>query len=71
MAVACFNLYEDETARLKPSDLVHLGYAMAYDLDYLIATDKDLRQYRAPNPLKLVVKHPKDVGDILALLSKV
>jgi predicted nucleic acid-binding protein len=64
VAVACFNLYMDETTRLKPSDLVHLGYAMAYDLDYLIATDKDLRNYRIPDTFKLVVKHPKNAEKI-------
>ena len=49
---------------MKPSDLVHLGYALAYDLDYLIATDKDLRKYRIPTSFDLVVKHPKDAEEI-------
>ena len=49
---------------MKPSDLVHLGYALAYDLDYLIATDKDLRKYRIPASFDLVVKHPKDAEEI-------
>lgn len=67
VAVACYKLYMDETvrdSRLKPSDLVHLGYAMAYDLDYLITTDKDLRGYEVPSVFKLVIKHPKNVDDI-------
>ena len=64
VAVACYNLYMDGTTRLKPSDLVHLGYAMAYDLDYLITTDKDLRKYRLPDAFKLVVKHPKNADEI-------
>jgi hypothetical protein len=71
VAVACYNLYMDETvrdSRLGPSDLVHLGYAMAYDLDYLITTDRTLRKYKVPDSFKLVVKHPKNVDDILKYL---
>lgn len=68
VAVACYNLYMDEAirdSRLRPTDLVHLGYAMAYDLDYLITTDRTLREYKVPSAFKLVVKHPKDADDVL------
>jgi len=67
VAVACYNLYMDESvrdSRLSPTDLVHLGYAMAYDLDYLITTDKTLRKYKVPPSFKLVVMHPQNVDDI-------
>lgn len=67
VAVACYNLYMDETvrdSRLSPTDLVHLGYAMAYDLDYLITTDKTLRKYKVPSSFKLRVMHPQDIDDI-------
>lgn len=69
VAVACYNLYMDESvrdSRLSPTDLVHLGYAMAYDLDYLITTDKTLRKYRIPDALPLVVMHPKNVDEIFS-----
>ena len=69
MAVACYNLYMDESirdSRLSPTDLVHLGYAMAYDLDYLITTDKTLRKYRIPDAFQLVVMHPKNVDEIFS-----
>ena len=67
VAVACYNLYMDYTirdSRLAPTDLVHLGYAMAYDIDYLITTDKTLRKYKIPSALKLKVMHPGDVDDL-------
>jgi predicted nucleic acid-binding protein len=69
VAVACYNLYMDESvrdSRLSPTDLVHLGYAMAYDLDYLITTDKTLRKYRIPDAFPLVVMHPKNVDEIFS-----
>jgi len=61
VAIVCYNLYKNETfrdSRLKPSDLVHLGYALAYDLDFLISTDKTLREYRIPCEFNLKIKHP-------------
>ena len=67
VAVACYNLYMDDTirdSRLAPTDLVHLGYAMAYDIDYLVTTDKTLRKYKIPSALKLKVMHPGDVDDL-------
>lgn len=53
-----------EIVGLSPTDLVHLGYAMAYDLDYLITTDRTMREYKVPSAFKLVIKHPKNVDDI-------
>lgn len=67
VAIACHALYMDKAfmdSRLKPSDLVHLGYALAYNLDYLITTDKTLRDYRVPDEFKLQITHPKDANDI-------
>jgi predicted nucleic acid-binding protein len=69
VAVACYNLYMDESvrdSRLSPTDLVHLGYAMAYDLDYLITTDKTLRKYKIPDAFPLVVIHPKSLDEIFS-----
>lgn len=67
VAVACYKLYMDESvrdSRLSPTDLVHLGYAMAYDLDYLITTDKTLREYKMPTTFALKIVHPQNMGDI-------
>lgn len=69
VAVACYNLYMDESvrdSRLSPTDLVHLGYAMAYDLDDLITTDKNLRKYKIPDAFQLLVIHPKNADDIFS-----
>lgn len=62
VAEACYNLYGDEWRdnRMTPSDLVHLGYALAYDMDYFVTTDSVLNQYRVPTGFKLKVLHPKD-----------
>jgi hypothetical protein len=45
---------------MTPTDLVHLGYAMAYDVDYFITTDGVLNQYRMPAGFKVKVLHPKE-----------
>lgn len=69
VAVACYNLYMDESfrdSRLSPTDLVHLRYAMAYDIDYLITTDKILRKYKIPDAFPLVVIHPKSLDEIFS-----
>jgi len=62
VAEACSNLYSSELRdnRMTPADLVHLGYAMAYNVDFLITTDSVLIEYRIPAAFKLKVLHPKD-----------
>jgi len=62
VAEACHNLYGNEWRddRMTPTDLVHLGYAMAYDVDYFITTDGVLNQYRVPAEFKVKVLHPKE-----------
>lgn len=62
VAEACYNLYGDawEDHRMMPADLVHLGYAMAYDVDYFVTTDSVLNEYRMPVGFKLRVLHPKE-----------
>ena len=44
VAIICYRLntkYKDE--RMTPQDLVHIGYALAYNMDYLVTTDKICR----------------------------
>jgi len=43
---------------MSPSDLVHLGYAMAYNVDYFITSDRVLNDYRIPEDFKLKVLTP-------------
>jgi len=60
VAEACYNLYSDawRDSRMSPSDLVHLGYAMAYNVDYFITSDRVLNDYRIPEDFKLKVLTP-------------
>ena len=62
VAEICYNLYSDEwrDSRIKPSDLVHLGYSLAYDVDYFITSDRDLNAYRIPEDYKLEVLTPNE-----------
>jgi hypothetical protein len=62
VAEACSNLYSSELRdnRMTPTDLVHFGYAMAYNVDYLVTTDSVLIEYRMPAGFRLKVLHPKD-----------
>lgn len=51
VAVACYRLVEKYKMgdkidyRLTDTDLVHLGYALAYNKDYFLTTDKKLQYY--------------------------
>jgi len=60
VAEICCNLYNDawRDDRMKPTDLVHLGYALAYDVDYFITSDRVLNEYRIPGEFKLKVLTP-------------
>jgi predicted nucleic acid-binding protein len=62
VAEICYNLYSDawRDDRMKPADLVHLGYALAYDADYFITSDRVLNAYRIPKEFKLKVMTPDE-----------
>lgn len=45
---------------MKPTDLVHLGYALAYEVDYFITRDRVLNAYRIPEEFKLKVLTPDE-----------
>lgn len=45
---------------MKPTDLVHLGYALAYDVDYLITSDRVLKAFRIPKEFNLKVLTPEE-----------
>jgi hypothetical protein len=68
VATTCYNLYnhsEYRDSRIKPADLVHLGYALAYDVDFFITTDRILRGYSIPKEFKTKVLHPHEAQAIL------
>ena len=33
---------------MTPQDLVHIGYALAYNIDYLVTTDKNMQKFKLP-----------------------
>lgn len=47
VAAVCYQLSlrkeERQDYRLSDTDLVHLGYALAHEMDYFLTTDKDLK----------------------------
>ncbi len=45
---------------MNPTDLVHLGYALAYDVDYFITSDRVLNDYHIPEDYKLKVLTPEE-----------
>ncbi|MEL6037198.1 MULTISPECIES: PIN domain-containing protein [Methanothrix] len=68
VATTCYNLYNHskyKDSRIKPADLVHLGYALAYDVDFFITTDRILRGYSIPKEFKTKVLHPHEAQAIL------
>ena len=68
VAATCYNLYNQagyRDSRIKPADLVHLGYALAYNVDYFITTDRILRAYRIPEEFKTRVLHPREAQLIM------
>ncbi len=58
----CCSLYSDawRDDRMKPTDLVHLGYALAYEVDYFITSDRVLNEYRISEEFKLKVLTPEE-----------
>lgn len=58
VATTCYLLHtsgEYKDSRMSPTDAVHLGYALAYDADYLVTTDKNLQNYSVPSEFKLKI----------------
>jgi len=54
VSYACYLLCKfNEDARMKSqyTDLVHLGYAMAYEVPVFLTTDKHLTHYRIPQKM--------------------
>lgn len=43
--VAMYRQSSQKDYRLSDTDMVHLGYALAYDMDYFMTTDRALRHY--------------------------
>ncbi len=68
VADACYQLVNQKRrghCRLSHADLVHLGYALAYKMDYFLSTDSQLTHSNPDNSGLIVIPPPK-VKDILA-----
>lgn len=61
-AYICYRLYSDDwrDSRMNPTDLVHLGYALAYDVDYFITSDRVINDYHIHKDYKLKVLTPEE-----------
>ncbi|MHC1687074.1 MAG: hypothetical protein AB9879_05135 [Methanothrix sp.] len=66
VAIICYRLntkYKDE--RMTPQDLVHIGYALAYNMDYLVTTDKNMQKFKLPEDSGLEIVPPDQLKLIL------
>ena len=70
VAAVCYQLSqrkeERRDFRLSDTDLVHLGYALAHEMDYFLTTDKDLKHVDPyiPKKAKLRVIGLEDARDL-------
>ena len=53
--------------RIQPTDRNHLGYALAYNMDYLVTTDKILLHYQVPDDFSLGIVSLRDVRNVLGI----
>lgn len=66
VADVCYQLVErykkgyDRDYRLTDTDLVHIGYALAHEMDYFLTTDKALKHY-IPRKSKLKVINLEEI----------
>ena len=59
VATICYRLntkYKDE--RMTPQDIVHVGYALAYNMNYLVTTDRNMQRFNLPKGAELEIIPP-------------
>lgn len=66
-AEICWNLVNECGDRMQPTDRAHLGYALAYGMDYLITTDKILLHYHVPDDFRLKVVSLRDARETIGI----
>jgi predicted nucleic acid-binding protein len=66
-AEICWNLVNECGDRMQPTDRTHLGYALAYGMDYLITTDKILLHYHVPDDFRLKVVSLRDARETIGI----
>ena len=67
VAEICWYLVDECKDRLQPTDRTHLGYALAYNMNYLITTDKILLHYQVPDGFQLKIVSLKDARETIGL----
>jgi predicted nucleic acid-binding protein len=67
VAEICWHLVDECKDRLQPTDRTHLGYALAYNMNYLITTDKILLHYQVPDGFQLKIVSLKDARETIGL----
>jgi putative transposase len=67
VAEICWYLVDKCKDRLQPTDRTHLGYALAYNMNYLITTDKILLHYQVPDGFQLKIVSLKDAREMIGL----
>jgi hypothetical protein len=50
---------------MRSTDTFHLGYALAYDMEYFVTTDRLILQYKLPEGSKLKVIHPDMLRSVI------
>ncbi len=66
-AEICWNLVNECGDRMQSTDRTHLGYALAYGMDYLITTDKILLHYHVPDDFRLKVVSLRDARETIGI----
>ena len=66
-AEICWNLVEECQGRMQPTDRTHLGYSLAYGMDFLITTDKILRHYQVPDGFRLKIVLLREARETIGL----
>ncbi len=66
-AEICWNLVEECQDRMQATDRTHLGYSLAYGMDFLITTDKILRHYQVPEGFRLKIVSLREAQETIGL----
>ncbi len=67
VAEICWHLIEECGSRMQPTDRTHLGYALAYNMDLMITSDKILLHYSVPEIFQLKIVSLRDSRDALCI----
>jgi predicted nucleic acid-binding protein len=67
VAEICWHLVNECGDRMQPTDRTHLGYALAYNMDLLVTTDKILLHYQVPEAFPLEIVSLRDARNALGI----